>query len=220
MLLNTPLKITPASTTFQLLHRLSLTSVAAMGCAVQLACWPMLWTAPDVPPGAVDVVLGSDILYDPKLVPVVVRVLAHLLKSPAAAAPARPAADACGGITDIANGQGSNSTVGGCERGCTCSGQPDCSSCPKSSNGETASLQKRPVAYIVTTIRNPSTLQLFPRMADEAGMRVECMTSEGGIWSLVSGTSTSGPVLPALFQGIRALQDRRQYVMHRVTCPC
>jgi hypothetical protein len=177
----------------------------------------MLWSTPDVPPGAVDVVVASDILYDPKNVPVVVQLLTHLLRTPTAAEYVSSGARDCSDVCDVVSGEGlANNTGGVCAT--------DCIGCEGQSGGPRGGSQNRdshPAAYIVTTIRNPTTLQLWLDMAEEAGLRVEGLTAFDGVWSLGGeGVCTIKPVLPALFQGIRALEDRNQYVLHRVTFPC
>lgn len=64
------------------------------------------------------------------------------------------------------------------------------------------------MAYISTTKRQDSTLQLFLDLCAESGLIVEEVAREGG--------AVAFQELPALHHGQGTL-GRRQYVLHRVT---
>lgn len=103
---------------------------------------------------AIDVVVGSDVCYDPAAVPLLVQLLQQLL--------------APGGAS---------------------------------------------VAYIATTKRHPTTLQLFLDLAAAAGLQV----SEQ--WPVESGGRGGVQLPPAVFQQLPALTEgegRERFVLHRV----
>jgi hypothetical protein len=153
------------------------------GCASQplvLAC-PLDWH--ERVPGlsaAADVIVASDVCYDPLAVPSLVALLQQLLL--------RPAAD--GGVGGSGGG-----TAGG---------------------GDATSPS---AAYIATTKRAPSTLQLFLECCAVAGLQVTEVPTGPAAWPLAGAASASERTLPAVFQWLPALDGadaRVRYVLHKV----
>ncbi|KAG2481947.1 hypothetical protein HYH03_019101 [Edaphochlamys debaryana] len=115
-------------------------------CVCQLS-----WQEP-LPPGGLpyDLVLASDVLYDPEAVPVFVGLLERLLTQPA-----QPLSE------EQSSGQ---------------EGQGPCSSAA----GAGAPSQPRPREVLLASLlRNPATLQLFLATAGERGLRVEALPGAG-----------------------------------------
>lgn len=119
-----------------------------------------------------DVIVGSDICYDPDAVPSLVRLLQQLLSV----------------------------TVHQCCQ-------------------HTALARAPPVAYISTTKRQGSTLQLFLDTCAAAGLLVEEVPKQPEAWG-GAAAAVGGDWTPMMFQELPALQEgegRERYVLHRVT---
>jgi hypothetical protein len=142
-----------------------------------------------VPGLCADIILGSDILYDPTAVPSVIRLLTQLLGAhgaPAVASSSEATADAAAAAAD-------------------------------------AVLVKRrcSAAYLSTTRRQASTLQLFEDLAKEHGLLAQELPMQPSSWcrAVHAGSgSSSDAKQPVLFQELPALLDREsKYILHRVT---
>lgn len=219
-----------------------------------LAC-PLDWHEA-VPGLSADVIVGSDICYDPEAVPSLVRLLRQLLT-----VPVRPQAGhhcPCEAVHGPATpGSTQTECLRTCQRGgataaaqsavlgagCVGGAVPHCGDCASCSTGSTAFM---PVAYISTTKRQGSTLQLFLDECAAAGLTIEEILKDPGAWgSKFSGHSvcscgkltgsrvecqqcrtagvdlggTSDHLGPVVFQQLPALQEgdgREQYVLHKV----
>jgi hypothetical protein len=136
-----------------------------------LAC-ELDWSA-DVPGLSADIILGSDILYDPAAVPSVVRLLTQLLGAQGA---------------------------------------------PGAASSADAVLvrRRRSAAYLSTTRRQASTLQLFQDLAKENGLLAQELPMQPSGWC--AGPSSSDVEQPVVFQDLPALDGRdSKYILHRVT---
>lgn len=134
--------------------------------AVQVQACPVDWHE-DVPGLCADVIVGSDICYDPNAVPGLVRLLQQLLS-----------------VTQTALARGP------------------------------------PVAYISTTKRQGSTLQLFLDACAAAGLLVEEVPKQPEAWGRAAVAAAVGVLTPVTFQELPALQEgegRDRYVLHKVT---
>lgn len=161
-------------------------------------------------PVAPDVVLASDVLYDPENVPILVPLLQELLqrrqppasKGRAAGSPGSQAEDE---TTAPPSAEAQMGDV---------SGPPPPPSSMAVVDGrhgasppaESQLQQQLPVAYIATRLRNEQTLQLFVDTATRSGLLVEDVSAEGA-------DST------VQFVGMAALEERSCVVLHRVTAP-
>jgi hypothetical protein len=140
-----------------------------------------------------DVILGSDILYDPTAVPSVVRLLTQLLG--AHGAPGAVADASCCSSDVVADTLGAADVVLARRR---------CSA-----------------AYLSTTRRQASTLQLFEDMAKDNGLLAQELHMQPSSWceAAHAGSKRSGTAQqPVLFQELPALDDRdSKYIIHCVT---
>jgi hypothetical protein len=140
-----------------------------------------------------DVILGSDILYDPTAVPSVVRLLTQLLG--ADGAPGAVADASCCSSDVVADAAGAADAVL-VRRRCS-------------------------AAYLSTTRRQASTLQLFEDMAKEHGLLAQELPMQPSSWCKAAhaGSANSrNAQQPVLFQELPALDDRdSKYVLYRVT---
>jgi len=138
-----------------------------------LVC-PLVWDD-DVPGLTADVILGSDVMYDPAAVPSLVRLLQQLL-------------------------QAGGSALGAVAGGADAAG-PYCPANTAGSVGSTGRNSNSPAAYLSTTRRHPKTLQLFQECATAAGLLLEELPMEPCQWC---GDDRAPPVsfqgLPALQQ--------------------
>lgn len=153
-----------------------------------LAC-PLDWDE-DVPGLSADVILGSDVCYDPEAVPSLVRLLGQLLRG---VTHQHPQAASQSPTSSTQQQQEQQEQVGNAQQPCP---QPV-------------------VAYISTTRRQDSTLQLFLDLCDQAGLVVEDVDKDPAAWVAVSNFDSEAAVV---FQELPALQDGRDcYVLHRVS---
>lgn len=156
---------------------------------LQLLACPLDWHAA-VPELWADVIVGSDILYDPAAVPSVVGLLTQLLGARGA--------------------RGSNLQCG--ESVITAAASADLSYAGRdSSNGCTAPAHTRrraSAAYLTTTKRQPSTLKLFEVLAEQHGLLTQELSMQPDSWCSV----------PVMFQELPTLHDRdANFILHRVT---
>jgi hypothetical protein len=161
----------------------------------------------DVPGLSADVVVGSDICYDPEAVPSLVRLLGQLLQ---------PAAGETQLAAAAADGHGEESE------------------CAPTRMWYAAA--PAPAAYIATTIRQDSTLQLFLDSCSAAGLTVEEVPKDPAAWvardpvpgwvpeNASAGCDSccegEGPLPAVFFQELPALQEgkgRERYVLHKVS---
>jgi hypothetical protein len=136
-----------------------------------------------VPGLCADIILGSDILYDPAAVPSVVRLLTQLLGAHGAAGAAAGSSASC-------------------------------------STGEDVVLVRRrhSAAYLSTTRRQASTLQLFEDLAREHGLLAQELPMQPSSWCAGGAGSSSDADQPVVFQDLPALDGRdSKYILHRVT---
>lgn len=222
-----------------------------------LAC-PLDWHE-DVPGLSADVVVGSDICYDPEAVPSLVRLLRQLLSVPvrpqagqacpceAAHGPATPGSMHMTCVWPTRQRGGATTAAQSAVIGAACVGGavPHCGNCAGCSTGSTTIM---PVAYISTTKRQGSTLQLFLDECAAAGLTVEELPKDPLAWGLkgskrnvcsigdleggsvecqrcsavgMGGEGANGDQVPVVFQELPALQEgdgRERYVLHKVMC--
>lgn len=239
-----------------------------------LAC-PLDWHE-DVPGLSADVIVGSDICYDPEAVPSLVRLLAQLLDNSAAAgagaagardgeqspphtprqqecsssctndAPSRPQCQAAVPQQQQEQQQKQQLEVAG-EAPATVLDVLDSQPVATSTAPVPAVVAPRaaPVAYISTTKRQGSTLQLFLDLCEAAGLSVQELPKDPAVWArgcwgscngssqcvgggqgvavagCCSGDGEGGCVGDggAVFQEVHALQQgegRERYALHRV----
>jgi hypothetical protein len=223
---------------------------------VQVLACPIDWDE-RVPGLSADVIVGSDICYDPEAVPSLVKLLQQLLarrgtaqhssqlqqpaQEDAAGADVRGAAcSSSAGVGHEQRGeQGSVQDVhGGLEAAAAAAAAPAGAAEEFGGMGSTicAGGTEGPIAYISTTKRQGSTLQLFLDECAAAGLDVQEVPKEPSAWplrrdngiaggevcgsgSVGSGCATAAAGGPVVFQELPALQEgegREQYVLHKV----
>lgn len=177
-------------------------------CAIQVLACPLDWDE-DVPGLSADVILGSDVCYDPEAVPSLVRLLGQLLLRGVTHQHPPPVSQSQASALDGA--------AAACDGGDEAADELSCST--QQEQQEQASPHPV-VAYISTTKRQDSTLQLFLDLCDQAGLVVEEVDRDPAAWASRNANSVSAgsEAAAVVFQELPALQDGRdRYVLHRVT---
>eukprot|EP00775_Hariotina_reticulata_P009583 gene9583-9746_t len=137
----------------------------------QVLVCPLVWDD-DVAGLTADVILGSDIMYDPAAVPSLVRLLQQLLQA---------GCRACGEVADNDD-----------------AGRPPCPANPAGTAVGAGGSTSSPVAYLSTTRRHPNTLQLFQECAIAAGLLFEELPVEPSQWCSGDRAAVTFQGLPAL----------------------